>query len=107
MKESEAETHRLDEHRDAAEAAVIRSLAARVVAQYGGDLSEMRRAHGVSNSTWVGGGVAVRIANASVVDGMAAEIALVRALPPEVGHPTILGAGTIEGHGWIVTKEVR
>jgi scyllo-inosamine 4-kinase len=38
---------------------------------------------------------------------MAAEVELVRALPPEVGHPTILGVGTIEGHDWIVTKEVR
>jgi scyllo-inosamine 4-kinase len=107
VKEPEAETHRLDHYRDATEAAVVRSLAARVVAQHGGDLSRMRRAHGISNSTWVGGGLAVRIANTSVVDGMAAEVALVRALPPEVGHPTILGVGTIEGHDWIVTKEVR
>ena len=38
---------------------------------------------------------------------MAAEVALVRALPPEVGHPRILGAGTIEGHDWIVTEEVQ
>src|SRR5262245_45802072 len=67
----------------------------------------MRRAHGFSNSTWVGGGLAVRIANTSIVDGMAAEVAFVRALPPEVGHPKILGVGTIEGHDWIVTEEVR
>ena len=49
----------------------------------------------------------MRIANTPVVDGMAAEVALVRALPPEVGHPKILGVGTIEGHDWIVTEEVR
>ena len=67
----------------------------------------MRRALGSSNSTWVGGGLAVRIANTPVVNGMAAEVALVRALPPEVGHPKILGVGTIEGHDWIVTEEVR
>src|SRR3954467_3670497 len=107
MKEPEAESHRLDEHRDPMQAAVVRSLAAQVVAQHGGDLRGMRRAHGISNATWVGGGLAVRIANTSVVDGMAPEVALVRALPPEVGHPKILGAGTIEGHDWIVTEEVR
>jgi scyllo-inosamine 4-kinase len=107
MKESEAETHLLDEHRDPTEAAVVRSLAARVVARHGGDLRGMRRALGISNATWVGGGFAVRIANASVVDSMVAEVALVRALPPEVGHPKILGMGTIEGHDWLVTEEVR
>src|SRR3954465_7600914 len=108
MKEQpEAETHWLDQHRDVAKTAVVRSLAAQVVAQHGGDLRGMRRALGISNATWVGGGLAVRIANTSVVDGMAAEVALVRALPPEVGHPKILGVGTIEGHDWIVTEEVR
>src|SRR5215475_8579644 len=101
MKESEAETHWLDEHRDPTEAAVVRSVAAQVVAQYGGDLRGMRRALGISNATWVGGGFAVRIANTSVADSMAAEVALVRALPPEVGHPMILGVGTIDGHDWI------
>ena len=63
MKEPEAETHSLDEDRDPTDAAVVRSLAARVAAQYGGDLSRMRRALGYSNATWVGGGLAVRIAN--------------------------------------------
>ena len=82
-------------------------MAAQVVAEYGGDLSRMRRALGMSNATWVGGGLAVRIANTPLVDDMAAEVALVRALPPEVGHPRILGAGTTEGHDWIVTEEVQ
>src|SRR5438045_5246416 len=107
MKGPGAETHWLDEHRDPTEAAVVRSLAAQVVAQHGGDLSRMRRAVGMSNATWVGGGLAIRIANTPLVDDMAAEVALVRALPPEVGHPKILGVGTIEGHDWIVTEEVR
>src|SRR3954447_11677545 len=107
MTEPEAETHWLDQDRVPTEAAVVRGLAAQVVAQHGGDLRGMRRALGISNATWVGGGLAVRIANTSVVDGMAAEVALVRALPPEVGHPKIVGAGTIEGHDWIVTEEVR
>ncbi len=107
MKEFEADAHSLDEDRNSTDVAVVRSLATRVVAEHGGDLSVMRRALGYSNSTWVGGGLAVRIANASVVNGMAAEVALVRALPPEVGHPKILGVGTIEGHDWILTEEVR
>jgi aminoglycoside phosphotransferase (APT) family kinase protein len=107
MKEPEPETHWLDQHRDSPEAAVVWSLAAQVVAQHGGDLRGMRRALGISNATWVGGGLAVRIANTSLADAMAAEVALVRALPPDVGHPRILAAGTIEGHDWIVTEEVR
>src|SRR5262245_55890072 len=107
MTEPEAETHSLDQHRDPTGAAVVRSLAALVVGQYGGDLRGMRRALGISNATCVGGGFAVRIANTSVVDSMAAEVALVRTLPGEVGHPRILGVGTIDGHDWIVTEEVR
>ena len=106
MKEPEAETHWLDQHRDPTEAAVVWSLAAQVVAQHGGDLRGMRRALGISNATWVGGGLAVRIANTSVVDSMAGEVALVRALPPEVGHPRILGVGTIDGHDWTM-KRIR
>src|SRR3954468_5746642 len=86
---------------------VVRSLAARVVAEYGGDLSRMRRALGMSNATWVGGGLAVRIAKMPLVSDMASEVALVKALPAEAGHPTILGTGTIEGHDWIVTEEVQ
>ena len=76
-----------------------------MAAQYGGDLNRMRRANGYSNATWVGDGVAVRITHTPV--DMAAEVALARALPNEVGHPRIVGAGTIEGHDWIVTEEVR
>src|SRR5207302_3438205 len=67
----------------------------------------MRPALGMSNATWVGGGLAVRIAKVPLVSDMAAEVALVKALPAEAGHPTILGAGTIEGHDWIVTEEVQ
>lgn len=107
MTEGGAEALRLGEHPDVTEAAVVRSFAAQIAAEHGADWSRMRRALGCSNSTWIGDGLAVRIANTPVVDAMAAEVALVRALPPEVGHPTILAAGTIEGHDWIVTEEVR
>jgi scyllo-inosamine 4-kinase len=104
MPEPSAGTHPLDQYRDPSDAALVRGLAAEVAARYGGELARMRRANGYSNATWVGGGIAVRIAHTPV--GMAREVALVRALPREVGHPEILGAGTTEGHGWIVTKEV-
>jgi len=87
--------------------AVVRSLAAQVVANHGGDLDRMRRALGFSNATWIGDGLAVRIAHTPAVGAMSAEVALVRALPPDVGHPRILDAGTIDGHDWIVTEEVR
>lgn len=105
MQEPSADIHPLDQHRDPLHAAVVRGLAAEVAAHYGGELTRMRRANGYSNATWVGDGIAVRIAHTPV--DMAREVALVRALPREVGHPEILGEGTTEGHGWIVTVEVR
>lgn len=103
--ETGTDVHPLDQHRDPSDAALVRGLAAEVAARYGGGLARMRRANGYSNATWVGDGIAVKIAHAPV--GMAREVALVRALPPGVGHPEILGEGTAEGHGWIVTMEVR
>jgi scyllo-inosamine 4-kinase len=104
MQEPSANIHPLDRHRDPSRAALVQGLAAEVAAHYGGDLPRMRRANGYSNATWVGDGIAVRIAHTPV--DMAREAALVRALPRGVGHPEILGEGTTEGHGWIVTAEV-
>lgn len=103
--EPSADTHPLDQHRDPSDVALVRDLAAEVAARYGGELTRMRRANGYSNATWVGDGIAVRVAHTPVE--MAREATLVRALPREVGHPEILGEGTTEGRGWIVTKEVR
>lgn len=105
MSEPPADTHPLDQHRNPSHVAVVRSLAAEVAAHYGGDLARMRRANGYSNATWVGDGVAVKIAHTPI--DLAREVALVRALPRPVGHPEVLGEGTSNGHGWIVTSEVR
>lgn len=105
MLDPSATIHPLDQHRDPSSAALVRDLAAEVAARHGGDLSQMRRANGISNATWVGGGIAVRIAHTPV--DMAREVALVRALPDAVGHPEILAEGTSEGHGWIVTREMH
>lgn len=105
MPEPSADTHPLDQRRDPRDVALVRDLAAEVAAHYGGELTRMRRANGYSNATWVGDGIAVRIAHTPV--DMAREARLVRALPRQVGHPEILGEGTTEGHGWIVTAEVR
>lgn len=105
MTESSKSIHPLDQHRDPTSTALVRSLAAKVAALYGGELARMQRANGYSNATWVGNGIAVRIAHTAV--DMAREVAFVRALPKEVGHPEILGEGIIEGHGWIVSAEVR
>ncbi|MFE9280612.1 phosphotransferase family protein [Nocardiopsis alba] len=105
MPEPGATSHPLDRHRDPSDAAFVRGLAAEVAARYGGELTRMRRANGYSNATWVGDGIAVRIAHTPV--GMVREAALVRALPREVAHPEILGEGVAEGHGWIVTAEVH
>ena len=77
--EPSAETHPLDQYRDPSDAALVQDLAAEVAAHYGGELTRMRRANGYSNATWVGDGIAVRIAHAPF--GMAREAALVRALP--------------------------
>lgn len=103
--ERDTTPHPLDQHRAPSDVALVRGLAAEVAARYGGNLTNMRRANGYSNATWVGDGIAVRIAYTPV--DMTREVTLARALPKEVGHPEILGAGTVQGHGWIVTREVR
>lgn len=61
-----ADVHPLDQHRDPSSAAMVRELAAGVAARYGGELTRMRRANGYSNATWVGDGIAVRIAHGPV-----------------------------------------
>ena len=105
MNEPSPSVHPLDQGRDPISTALVQDLAAGIASRYGGDLARMQRANGYSNATWVGDGIAVRIAHTPV--SMAREVALVRALPREVGHPEILGEGTVEGHGWIVSAEVR
>ncbi|MGB2719377.1 MAG: phosphotransferase [Rhodococcus sp. (in: high G+C Gram-positive bacteria)] len=105
MNDPSESVHPLDKDRDPIDTALVRGLAAEVAALHGGELSRMQRANGYSNATWVGNGIAVRIAHTPV--DMAGEVALVRALPREVGHPEILGEGTTEGHGWIVSTEIR
>lgn len=105
MSEPSKSNHPLDQHRDPNNTALVRCLASEVVAHYGGDLARMQRAHGYSNATWVGDGIAFRIAHSAV--DMTREAAILRALPKEVGHPKILGEGTTNGHGWIVSAEIR
>ncbi len=73
-----ADVHPIEQHRAPSDAALART-------RHGGDLARMRRANGYSNATWVGDGIAVRIAHTA--RDMAGEVALVRALPREVGHP--------------------
>jgi aminoglycoside phosphotransferase (APT) family kinase protein len=104
MTEASAADHPLDQCREPLQAELVRNLAAEVAADFGGDLSRMRRANGYSNATWVGDGIAVRIAHTPV--DMSREAALVRRLPRAVGHPEVLGDGRLRGHGWIVTAEV-
>ncbi len=105
LSDADPNGHLLDRHRDPAKAAFVRGLAAEVAARFGGDLVGMERANGHSNATWVGGGIAVKVTH--IPGSMTRESALVRALPPEVGHPQVLGQGSAQGHGWIVTREVR
>lgn len=104
MKEPSVSIHPLDQDRDPISTAVVWGLASKLSIRYGRKLERMRRANGYSNATWVGDGIAVRIAHTPV--DMAREVALVQALPREVGHPEILGEGTTAGHGWIVSTEV-
>lgn len=94
----------LDADRSPEQAAEIRQVAADVAARHGADLTRMRRAHGFTNSTWVGDGIAVRVADAGDAPDRGAR--LLRALPRGVGHPEVLDAGTTAGHGWVVTAQV-
>ena len=76
MNEPSASTHLLDQGRDPLSTAHVQRLAAEIATHYGGELARMQRANGYSNATWVGDGIAVRIAHTPV--DMAREVALVR-----------------------------
>ena len=96
-----ATTHPLDQHRDPAQVAKVRRLAVEVAARYGGDLTRMRRANGYSNATWVGDGIAVRIAHTPV--DMTREVALacdfrIAADDAVLGQPEV-SLGIIPGAG--------
>jgi len=88
MEEPTTEPHPLDEDRDPANVAAVRGFAAEVAAQYGGDLTRMRRALGYSNATWVGDGVAVRVTHTPV------DMAPARMGMPETSGISLLAAGT-------------
>ncbi|OMI37016.1 ATP:scyllo-inosamine phosphotransferase [Streptomyces sparsogenes DSM 40356] len=97
----------MDSERDAARPAeVTASVAAEVFQRYGVDFSRTRRAGGWTNATWLGGGLAVRVAGASGSCDLSREAELAAVLPPDVGYPRVLDTGTIRGLQWVASAEI-
>ncbi|GHG51948.1 phosphotransferase family protein [Streptomyces griseocarneus] len=82
------------------------SVAAEVFHRYGVDFADARRASGWTNATWLGGGIAVRVAGASGSEDLRREARLAAVLPPETGYPRVLDTGTTRGFQWMATAEI-
>ncbi|MGV9884677.1 phosphotransferase family protein [Streptomyces sp. NPDC003006] len=97
----------LDSERTAARrTADIASVAAEVFQRHGIDFSQTRRAGGRTNATWLGGGLAVRVAGAAGSGDLSREAELATVLPPEVGYPRVLATGTTRGFQWVAGTEI-
>ncbi|GGR77597.1 hypothetical protein GCM10010269_16080 [Streptomyces humidus] len=81
-------------------------MAAAVFRRQGVDFRSARRAAGWTNATWIGGGVAVRIAGSAAARDLVRETELAALLPAEVGCPAVLDSGAEQGHEWVVTREI-
>ncbi|MFC5252879.1 phosphotransferase family protein [Streptomyces nigrescens] len=90
----------------AAHAAQTAAVAAEIFRRHGVDFASARRAAGWTNATWLGGGLAVRVAGSTAAQDLVRETRLGRLLPPEVGYPTVLDSGTTRGCEWVVTQEI-
>ncbi|WP_055532763.1 phosphotransferase family protein [Streptomyces graminilatus] len=84
----------------------IASVAAEVFERHGVDFTRTRRAGGRTNATWLGGGLAVRVAGAQGSGDLVRETELATVLPPEVGYPRVLATGTTGGFQWVASAEI-
>ncbi|MEU2794347.1 aminoglycoside phosphotransferase family protein [Streptomyces sp. NPDC007100] len=90
----------------AARAADTAAVAAEVFHRHGIDFAAARRAGGRTNATWLGGGLAVRVAGAAGSADLRREARLSAVLPPEVGYPRVLETGTTRGHQWVAMTRI-
>ncbi|RST12898.1 aminoglycoside phosphotransferase family protein [Streptomyces sp. WAC05374] len=90
----------------AARAAETAAVAAEVFRHHGADFAAARRAAGWTNATWLGGGLAVRVAGSAGAQDLVRETRLAALLPPEVGYPQVLDSGATRGFEWVVTREI-
>ncbi|MGA5168287.1 MULTISPECIES: phosphotransferase family protein [Streptomyces] len=82
------------------------TVAAEVFRRHGADFATARRAAGWTNATWIGGGIAVRVAGSAAARDLVRECRLAALLPLDVGYPTVLDSGAIRGFEWVVTREI-
>ncbi|MET8662416.1 aminoglycoside phosphotransferase family protein [Streptomyces griseus] len=82
------------------------AVAAEVFRRHDVDFAIARRAAGWTNATWLGGGLAVRVAGSAAAQDLVRETRLARLLPAEVGYPAVLDSGETNGFEWVVTREI-
>ncbi|MBT2899221.1 phosphotransferase family protein [Streptomyces sp. McG3] len=90
----------------AARAARTAAVAAGVFRRHDVDFAIARRAAGWTNATWLGGGLAVRVAGSAAAQDLVREARLARLLPSAVGYPAVLDSGETDGFEWVVTREI-
>ncbi|EFL19800.1 phosphotransferase [Streptomyces sp. C] len=91
----------------AARAAEVAAVAEEVFRRHGADFRSARRTSGRTNATWLGGGLAVRVAGSTAARDLVRETRLAAVLPPEVGYPEVLASGRTRGFEWVVTREIE
>lgn len=90
-----------------ARAQALAPVAAEVFAALGVDFGLARRAGGWTNATWLGGGIAVRVAGEAGTLDLARETRLADLLPADVGYPKIIADGCTRGFQWVATAEIE
>ncbi|MCM2390608.1 aminoglycoside phosphotransferase family protein [Streptomyces sp. CWNU-1] len=81
-------------------------VAAEILRRYDVDLTRAQRGRGWTNATWLTDELAIRVAPKPQQSDLLREARLVRLLPPEVGCPTIVEAGVLHGHEWVLTRRL-
>jgi aminoglycoside phosphotransferase (APT) family kinase protein len=96
---------RLDDDTDAdREAAAARATT--VLSQFGLDLTAFEEPFSQANDVWLVDGVAVRISRQPGGAELFDEAWLGPRLPSDVGYPTLLGSGWVDGHAWVATERL-
>lgn len=80
------------------------AVAADVLSRYGVAFDRVHENTGFTNASWIGEGLAIRVAPVDGVPQWSREVRLAQALPATVGYPAVVGHGVTGGHEWLVTE---
>lgn len=95
-----------DNRREAETMAQLVSIARAVFTRYGVDFSAAVRGGGWTNATWLGGGLALRVAVTPGTDHLRREAALGALLPAAAGYPPGIETGVTGGYEWSLSRQI-